>query len=273
MGDEPLVRLRDVRFAYPSGTEALRGVDLDLWARDRVALLGENGSGKTTLARILLGLAAPSAGTVRIGPHDPARGPRAPVASWVGLVFQNPDHQLFGESVREEVAFGPRQVGLGGDELDDRVSQALARFGLTAHGPRRPTALSGGERKRVALAATDALLPRVLLLDEPTKGTDYGGKRALVAFGKEVAAAGRAVVFITHDTEFALEATERTVVLHRGRVFRDGPTREVLADPAIEEARLRPPALARLAFLLHQRGYPEPFSSLEGLHRWLEGVP
>lgn len=263
--------MRDVRFAYPDGTTPLEGVTLALAPGERVALLGANGSGKTTLARLVLGLLTPTGGSVQVGPYNPAEASRSALASWVGLVFQNPDHQLFRESVWEEVAFGPTRVGQA--DVDRRVARTLARFGLQSFAQREPAALSGGERKRVALAATEALLPRVLLLDEPTKGTDYGRKQDLIAFGREVADAGRTVVFITHDTEFALEAAERAVVLHRGRVALDGPAPEVLGDPALEAMRIRPPATARLVHLLRAQGHPAPFTRLEDLRRWLGEGP
>lgn len=245
-------------------------MDLDLHPGERVALVGANGSGKTTLARVLLGLLSPSGGTVRVGGRDPGRASRSDLAALVGLVFQNPDHQIFAKRVWDEVAFGPRTCGLAESELERRVREELVRFDLDGQEDRLPAALSGGERKRVAFASAAVLQPRVLLLDEPTKGMDAGRKRALAAWGRDLAAEGRTVVFITHDLEFALEATERTAVLQEGVVVRDGPTVEVLADPALEEAGLALPPLARLAASLRASGREE--ASLAYLRRVLEGA-
>lgn len=258
---------------YPNGAEALRGVDLTLRPGERVALLGENGSGKTTLARVLLGLLRPTAGTVRVAGLDGTRAPTRELARWVGLSFQNPDHQLFERTVEEEVAFGPRNYDLPADEIALRVDRELGRFGLEPHRHAPPTGLSGGERKQVAFASTLALDPPILLLDEPTKGLDHGRKRRLGGILAGIAREGRTVVVITHDIEFAYATTERAVVLHRGRILFDGPTGEVLTDSAVERVGLRLPALVRLAALLDDDAVPRAPRSVEDLLRALEVTP
>ncbi len=272
MPDEaPILELRGVYFAYPGGVEALRGVDLDLHRGERVALLGENGSGKTTLARLLLGLLRPTKGTVRVNGVDGTRASSHELARWVGLSFQNPDHQIFERTVADEVAFGPRNYGLSAREVEGRVDRELKRFCLEDHRHAPPTFLSGGERKQVAFASTFALDPAILLLDEPTKGMDYGRKRRLAAVLDHRVKEGRTVVVITHDIEFAYASTERAVVLQGGQVLTDGPTAQVLADPRVEEAGLCRPALVRLATLVE--GAPRAPRSVEEILRALEVMP
>jgi energy-coupling factor transport system ATP-binding protein len=250
----PVVRIRGLHYVYPNGVEAIRGIDLDLYPGEIVALVGENGSGKTTLARLMAGLLKPSRGSVWVNELDTSAATTADVVRHVGLVFQNPDHQIFEKTVWDEVAFGPRNYRLSSEEVHDRVEEELRRFELWEQRGRLPTSLSGGERKRVAFASTFALRPRVILLDEPMRGMDHGRKRRLAATARELSEAGRTLVFITHDVDFAFSATERTIVLQHGKVFLDGRTRDVLSDPAVERAGLRPPAVSHLIRVLEDSG-------------------
>ncbi|MFQ5552216.1 MAG: energy-coupling factor ABC transporter ATP-binding protein [Thermoplasmata archaeon] len=251
---KPLLSVRDLHYAYPGGIEAIRGVTLDLPPGERVALLGENGSGKTTLARLLVGLLRPTRGTILLRGRDTSRLSTHDIVRDVGLVFQNPDHQIFLERVWDEVAFGPQTYGQSPPEVEERVETELRRFGLWEARNRLPSALSGGERKAVAFASSFALQPAVLLLDEPTKGMDYGRKQHLATVSRSLTRDGRTVVFITHDVEFAYESTERAVVLRRGRVFLEGRTADVLAHPSLAEAGLHRPESPRLLALLGERG-------------------
>ncbi|MFQ6013223.1 MAG: energy-coupling factor ABC transporter ATP-binding protein [Thermoplasmata archaeon] len=243
-----------MHYVYPDGTEAIRGVSLDIRPGERVALLGENGSGKTTLARLCVGLLRPTKGSIRIGGEDTAGLSTHAMARQVGLVFQNPDHQIFSERVWDEIAFGPRNYDLRPSRVEERVAAELRRFGLWEDRHRLPTALSGGERKCVAFASSFAVRPRVLLLDEPTKGMDFDRKRHLAEVARRLTAQGRSVVFITHDMDFAYASTERSVVLRRGRVFLKGRTAEVLSHPGVADAGLQLPGLPRLLALLRERG-------------------
>ncbi|MFQ5838490.1 MAG: energy-coupling factor ABC transporter ATP-binding protein [Thermoplasmata archaeon] len=267
---DPIVSLRDVHYVYPNGVEALRGIDLNLYEGEMVGLLGENGSGKTTLARVLVGLLRPTKGSVSVFGLDAAAASAYELVKHVGLVFQNPDHQIFEKTVWDEVAFGPRNYRMSQEEVERRVEGKLRDFELSGYASRLPTSLSGGERKRVAFASTFALEPNVLLLDEPTKGMDYGRKRRLAQIAGDLSDAGKTVVFITHDVEFAYESTQRTIVLHRGRVVFDGDTREILSNPQIEEAGLKLPPMARLAILLQDLGLPQPIGSVEEFCNHLE---
>ncbi|MEE9236883.1 MAG: ABC transporter ATP-binding protein [Thermoplasmata archaeon] len=250
--------------------QALRGIDLELYAGEMVGLLGENGSGKTTLARLIVGLIRPSKGRITVCGLDTTTTSAYELARRVGLVFQNPDHQIFEKTVWDEVAFGPRNYQTPQKEVDRRIEAELRGFDLWVYRSRLPTSLSGGERKSVAFASTFVLEPSVLLLDEPTKGMDYGRKRGLEKKARDLCDAGRAVVFITHDVEFAFESTQRAIVLHQGRILFDGRTQEVLSDPLIEKAGLRLPPIARLAALLQDSSLPQPIGSVEELCNHLE---
>ncbi len=272
MGRRPLVELRKVSFTYPNGVEALTELSLQIWPGELVALVGENGSGKTTLARLISGLIRPTTGSITLDGLDLTEASRREICLRAGLVFQNPDHQIFEKTVWDEVAFGPRNQRMSTDEMELRVADALRRHDLWSLRQRLPTSLSGGERKSVAFASTFVLDPAVLLLDEPTKGMDYGRKMRLSMMARELCQAGKAVVLITHDLEYAYEATERTVVLHRGRKFLDGPTQSILSDPLIEEAGLRLPPLVGLATELEDLEIRMPLRSVDDLCTQLKAI-
>lgn len=225
----PAVRLTGVVFAYPDGTSALDGVDLVVAAGERVAVLGPNGSGKTTLVLHLNGILAASAGTVEIGGLRVGgdRETLAEVRRRVGIVFQDPDDQLFMPTVRRDVAFGPANLGLEGGELDARVDAALAAVGMAAHADRAPHRLSLGERRRAALATVLSMDPSVLVLDEPSANLDPAARRQ---FADLVEALGRTTVVVTHNLLYAAELCERAVILDAGRIVADGPTVELLVD-------------------------------------------
>jgi cobalt/nickel transport system ATP-binding protein len=223
----PAIDVRGLRFHYPDGHEALRGIDLQVEAGERVALLGANGAGKTTLALHLNGINVPDEGSVRIGDLLVEESTFAEVRRRVGLVFQDPDDQLFMPTVGEDVAFGPANLGLRGADLDVRVAEALAAVDASQLADRTPHHLSGGERRRVALATVLAMRPDVLVLDEPTSGLDPAGHRELVEVLRSLP---MTQVVITHDLPFALELCERAVIIGEGRVAADRSTATALAD-------------------------------------------
>jgi len=222
----PAVSVRGLRFAYPDGRVALDGVDLDIGAGERVAVLGPNGAGKTTLALHLNGIHAPQAGTVTIG-GEPTTGDLAAIRRRVGLVFQDPDDQLFMPTVGDDVAFGPAHAGLRGTDLRGRVASALDAVGMGGHAGTAPHHLSFGQRRRVAVATVLASRPDVLVLDEPTANLDPAARRELtdVLAGLEVT-----LLVVTHDLPYAAELCRRAVVLDAGRVVADGATGDLLAD-------------------------------------------
>lgn len=250
----PLFECRDVEHRYADGTLALAGIDLTVREGEFVAFVGPNGSGKTTLARQLSGLLRPTRGVVRVAGKTTAEVSAAALSRTVGHVFQNPDHQLFAETVAEEVAFGPRNHGLAPGEVRQRVEEALRAVGLTGREEQDPFSLTKGDRQRVALASVLATRPRALILDEPTTGLDHRGRRSLMELVRRLNEAGHTILFITHHLEIAAEYAHRVVVLRRGRLFCDGTTREVLArEEELAAAGLRPPDLVRLG---NRLGFP-----------------
>lgn len=237
-GGTPAVEVRELAFAYPDGRQALYGVDLVVQPGERVALLGPNGAGKTTLVLHLNGILGPvsggtGTGTVRIAGLELTREHLAGVRQRVGLVFQDPDDQLFMPTVGDDVAFGPANAGLRGEELDARVREALERVGMLEHADRPPHHLSFGQRRRVAVATVLAMRPDVLVLDEPSSNLDPASRRELadILTGLDVT-----VLMVTHDLPYALQLCPRSVLLDDGRVVADGPTRDLLADRRLMSA-------------------------------------
>ncbi|ASW53873.1 energy-coupling factor ABC transporter ATP-binding protein [Plantactinospora sp. KBS50] len=221
--------VRGVRYAYPDGHVALHGVDLTVPRGDRVALLGPNGAGKTTLVLHLNGILTPAAGTVTVGglAVDRGRDTLAEVRRRVGIVFQDPDDQLFLPTVAEDVAFGPANLGLRGPELAARVDEALAAVGMREHRDRAPHHLSFGQRRRVAVATVLAMRPEILVLDEPSSNLDPAARRELAEILRGLPVT---LLMVTHDLPYALELCDRSVVLDAGRIVADGTTADVLAD-------------------------------------------
>ncbi len=226
----PAIDVNGLRFTYPDGREALRDVKLRIEAGERVALLGPNGAGKTTLALHLNGIHVAAAGSVDIGDLTLQPANLAEIRRRVGLVFQDSDDQLFMPTVAEDVAFGPANLGLSGAGLEERVSEALAAVEATELAARAPHHLSGGERRRAAIATVLAMRPDVLVLDEPSSGLDPAGRRELVVTLQSL---DITQLVITHDLPFALELCERSVIMDGGRVVADGPTAELLMDDAL----------------------------------------
>ena len=229
----PVLEVRRLAHAYPDGHQSLFGVDLRIERGERVALLGPNGAGKTTLVLHLNGILEAGAGEVVVSGRTVSRRTAREVRRRVGVVFQDPDDQLFMPTVREDVAFGPRNLGLRGAELDARVRRALELVGMLDARDRAPNHLSFGQKRRVAVATVLAMEPDLLVLDEPTSNLDPAARRELadVLDGLDTT-----ILMVTHDLPYALELCERAAVLDGGVVVADGPTAEVLADAALMRA-------------------------------------
>ncbi|WP_229399501.1 energy-coupling factor ABC transporter ATP-binding protein [Micromonospora okii] len=225
----PSLDVRGLRYAYPDGHLALAGVDLTVPRGGRVALLGPNGAGKTTLVLHLNGVLTATGGTVSVGglTVDRDRATLAEVRRRVGIVFQDPDDQLFLPTVAEDVAFGPANLGLRGAELVARVDEALAAVGMGEHRDRAPHHLSFGQRRRVAVATVLAMRPEILVLDEPSSNLDPAARRELAEILRGLPVT---LLMVTHDLPYALELCDRSVILDAGRIVADAPTRELLAD-------------------------------------------
>lgn len=221
------LRLAGVRYTYPDGTVALDGMDLEVGAGERVAVLGPNGAGKSTFVLHLNGILAPQSGTVEVGGMPVGPATVAEVRRRVGLVFQDPDDQLFMPSVADDVAFGPANLGLRGEDLRARVAEALAAVGLPETGGRAPHHLSLGQKRRAAVATVLAMRPELLVLDEPTANLDPAARRELA---EVLATLELTTLVVTHDLPYALQLCPRAVLLAGGRIVADGPTGELLAD-------------------------------------------
>jgi cobalt/nickel transport system ATP-binding protein len=231
----PLFRLRGVRYAYHGRQTALDGIDLDIWPGEQLVLLGANGSGKSTLLKLLDGILAPNAGNMQALGHEVAAVAAGTDAfrfhRQVGLVFQDPDVQLFSATVFDDVAFGPLQLGLAQPEVKARTEEALRLMSIEGLAPRAPFELSGGEKKRAAIASVLSLQPTVLLLDEPTASLDPRTKWVLVDLIRRLATAGRTIVTTTHELDIVPVIAERVVVLGEDRrILADGLPRDILAD-------------------------------------------
>ena len=229
----PVLDLRGVAYAYPGGHQALFGVDLHVHRGERVALLGPNGAGKTTLVLHLNGILTPGAGTVTVSGLPVTDDALLEIRRRVGIVFQDPDDQLFMPTVRDDVAFGPANLGLRGAELDARVAEALDLVGVGDLADRAPHHLSFGQRRRVAIATVLAMRPEVLVLDEPSSNLDPASRRELADILRSLDVT---VLMVTHDLPYALELCPRAVVLSDGNVVADGATYDVLTDDALMSA-------------------------------------
>ena len=229
----PLLDVRGLAHVYPDGHQALFGVDLHVHRGERVALLGPNGAGKTTLVLHLNGILTPGAGSVAVSGLPVTKPNLREVRRRVGIVFQDPDDQLFMPTVRDDVAFGPRNLGLRGPELDLRVTGALDRVGMADFIDRPPHHLSFGQRRRVAVATVLAMEPEILVLDEPSSNLDPASRRELADIVRSLDVT---VLMVTHDLPYALELCPRSVVLSGGVVVADGSTRDVLTDKALMSA-------------------------------------
>ncbi|MER5181824.1 ABC transporter ATP-binding protein [Streptomyces sp. NPDC002896] len=229
----PSLEVAGLAFAYPDGHQALFGVDLRIERGERVALLGPNGAGKTTLVLHLNGILTGGAGTVTVAGLPVGKKHMAEIRRRVGIVFQDPDDQLFMPTVREDVAFGPAAGGMKGPELEARVRKALEQVGMAEFAERPPHHLSFGQRRRVAVATVLAMEPEILVLDEPSSNLDPASRRELADILRSLDVT---VLMVTHDLPYALELCPRSVILSEGTITADGATGELLADDELMRA-------------------------------------
>lgn len=230
--------IQDLHFSYPDGRKALRGVSLFINPGEKTALVGPNGSGKSTLLLHLNGILR-GEGEVRVCGKELTDNSLRQIRALVGLVFQDPDDQLFSQSVYEDVAFGPLYMGLPKEELAQKVRQALEDVGMAGSEARVPHHLSEGEKKRVAIATVLSMDPEVLVLDEPTAGLDPRGRRELIHLLRGLP---QTMLVATHDMRMVAELFERTVIIDEGQVVGDGPTAQILAEhPLLERHGLEAP--------------------------------
>jgi cobalt transport protein ATP-binding subunit len=253
-----MIEVEGVRFAYPSGVEALKGVSLTVRNGEFVAIMGQNGAGKTTLVKHFNGLLKPTEGRVLVDGVETTKVSVATLARNVGFVFQNPDHQLFSETVEDEISFALRNFGFKENVVKRRVTWALNLLGLSQYRETSPFMLSGGERKRVALASVLAWNPKILILDEPTIGQDYQQKEKLRQFILQMKAQKKTTIIVTHDVEFVAECNPRVLLMLEGKIVADGEARGVLTNPEVlTQASIVPPQIAQIFLQLSDFGLPK----------------
>ncbi len=253
-----MIEVEDVYFTYPNGVEALKGISLKIKNGEFVAIMGQNGAGKTTLVKHFNGLLKPTKGKVLVDGVETTKVSVATLARKVGFVFQNPDTQLFSETVEDEVAFALKNFGFKENVIKKRVSWALNLLGLTQYRKTSPFMLSGGERKRVALASVLAWNPKILILDEPTIGQDYQQKEKLRQFILQLKAQRKTIIIVTHDVEFVAECNPRVILMREGKIVADGKAREILTTPEIlNQASIVPPQIAQIFLQLSDLSFPK----------------
>ncbi len=238
-----ILKLENVLYRYPEADVAIENIDLEIEKGERVALVGPNGAGKSTLLHIMAGLFVPTSGKAWINGVELTRRTAAAARRGVGLLFQDPDDQIFMPTVYEDVTFGPINMGLEEVDVRQRATKAMELAGVEGYGDRVPHRLSTGEKKRVAIAGLLAMSPPTLLMDEPTANLDPQGRRDLV---KVLDSLDQTIVLATHDLSVAFELTDRVIVLKRSKIF-DGNFRSLIADrKVLHEARLELPSFSRL---------------------------
>jgi energy-coupling factor transport system ATP-binding protein len=253
-----MIEAENVHYSYPNKVEALKGVSITIKDGEFVAIMGQNGAGKSTFVKHFNGLLKPSIGIVRADGVETTKTSVATLARNVGFVFQNPDHQLFSETVEDEIGFALKNFGFEPKVIEDRVTWALNLLSLTQYRKTSPFLLSGGERKRVALASVLAWDPKTLILDEPTIGQDHEQKEILRQFILQLQTQGKTVVIVTHDVEFVAEGNPRVVLMKEGKIVADGTGKDILTDPAVlEMSSIVLPQIAQLFMRLSPLGLPK----------------
>jgi energy-coupling factor transport system ATP-binding protein len=272
----PLLRMEGVSFRYRRDVLALRDVDLAFDAGEFAAIIGNNGSGKSTLMKLLVGLLKPSTGRVIVDDVD-TRGARvSDLARRVGFIFQNPNDQLFANTVAEEIVFGLRNLGLPPAEIGERLEATLAQFDLVGVCDVFPRFLSRGDKQKVCIASIVAMRPRVLLLDEPTTGQDHRDSQSILTLARELNARGITVLLVTHDLINVAAYARRVIVLRDGVVLRDAPTAAVMSDLGLlSSCSLVAPQIVRLSLEAVDLGLPLALSVEEmvaNTEQWLGGL-
>jgi energy-coupling factor transport system ATP-binding protein len=254
----PFIEVKDLVYTYADGTKALYGINLRVSEGEFIAFIGQNGSGKTTLSKCLNGLFKPTAGAVIVDGLDSKNTPIVQMVKRVGYVFQNPDHQLFNTNCWDEIAYGPRNIGLDETVVKERVAEAAQVVGLSeAYFSEHPFFLNKGMRQRVAIASILALKPKVMIVDEPTTGQDIRQSLEIMDFLRELNEKyGHIIIFITHDMPIVSSYAKRVVAMGLGQIIVDGPPAEVFAQPELlAKTYVEPPQITELAQRLSDLGF------------------
>ncbi|MCL2358321.1 ABC transporter ATP-binding protein [Candidatus Bathycorpusculum sp.] len=252
---DSIISIHDVKFNYPAGIAALKGLTFEVAQGERVALLGPNGSGKSTLILLIAGLLIPTSGDIRVFGEKTNSKNFQRLRSRIGIVFQDPDDQLFTPSVIEDVEYGPKNLKLPDTDIKIQSAQILEKMGITHLKNRPPHRLSFGEKKKVSLATALVLKPELLILDEPTANLDLVSRRNLIDTLNELSRAGTTIIVSTHDAEAIPELADRIVVISHGLKLGEGKTSEVLQNKdLLEQSGLEPPTIVNLFTELKNQG-------------------
>jgi cobalt/nickel transport system ATP-binding protein len=253
-----LIETRDLCYSYPHSVKALEGINFIAPRNARIAVIGSNGAGKSTLFKHFNGIFRPTSGTVMVRGEPITKANIREVRKFVGIVFQNADDQIFSPTVEQDVAFGPTNLGLDEETIHHRVHEALKIVGIEDLSERVPHHLSGGEKKRVAIAGVIAMEPEVLVLDDPTAGLDPQGVKDLVGFINSLSAKyGMTVIFSTHDVGLVAEVSDYIYVMNKGRFVAEGTVDQIFMQPdMLRSMRLDVPVLPRLLSSLRKSGIP-----------------
>ena len=252
-----MIEVKNLHFSYPTGVEALKGINLTIDDGEFLAVMGQNGAGKTTLVKHFNGLLKPTSGEILVDGVSTRDVSVAQLARKVGFVFQNPDHQLFSETVEEEIAFALRNFGYEEGVIKKQVEWALNLLDVTQYRKTSPFMLSGGERKRVALASILAWDPQAIILDEPTIGQDHKQKEKLQQFILQLNAQKKTVVVVTHDVEFVAECNPRVILMRQGKILAEGMAKEILTkQKLVAQASIVPPQITQIFLKLADLGLP-----------------
>jgi cobalt/nickel transport system ATP-binding protein len=254
-----IIKTEKMSYKYPDGTVALKDINIEISAGERIAIVGSNGAGKSTLFSHFNGISEPTTGLIKIDgePVVYKKKELLKIRQTVGIVFQNPDDQLFAPTVIEDVAFGPMNLGFSDEEVDKRVAEALKLVRMTGQEKKAPHHLSGGQKKRVAIAGILAMRPEIMVLDEPTTGLDPKGVDEVMEILQMLNKEDMSIIIASHDVEMVTEFADRIFVLHDGEIIGQGTTEEIFNDPlTLKKAHLKPPKAAELLHLLKEGGIP-----------------
>ena len=259
-----MITVENVHYSYTSNIEALKGVSLTINDGDFIAIMGQNGAGKTTFIKHFNGLLKPSSGIVRVNGVETTKTSVAALARNVGFVFQNPDNQLFSETVEDEIAFALKNFKFDKETIEKRVIWALEFLSLSQYRKTSPFLLSGGERKRVALASVLAWDPDTLVLDEPTIGQDHEQKEKLRQFVMQLQTKKKTVIMVTHDVEFVAECNPRVILMRDGKIVADGIAKDILTNSKLlEESSIVLPQIAQVFTKLSPLGLPSDIIDID----------
>lgn len=275
---KPIIQTENMSFTYPDGTSALNNINLEIFEGEKAAIIGSNGAGKSTLFSHFNGILRPTSGLIKIDgkPASYKKDDLMRIRQKVGMVFQNPDDQLFSPTVEEDVAFGPMNLGLLDDEVEKRVEESLSAVGMLEEREKPPHHLSGGQKKRVAIAGILAMQPEIMVLDEPTTGLDPKGVEQVIdILYKLNREQNMSIIISSHDVEMVTEFANKIFVLHDGKIIQQGTPADIFNDPeTIKKAHLKLPKAAALLHLLKNNGMKVgvKFTVEEAYHEILHSV-